>query len=141
MNGDDWSNEEIIRLWFGLADDLDEAPNTMFGRSLWTVFSNNWRVVDRWGMVVETGSWRYCGGLIASICGGDYMDYYMGYLGVYKPLVKRIRAWLHENGFIIIDWDTWEDGVLAGTYKVPSHRADYYERMKRGEVRRQRDTP
>jgi len=46
------------------------------GQALWALCANTLLTYGNPERVVQTGSFRHLGSLIASICGGDYMDYY-----------------------------------------------------------------
>ena len=46
------------------------------GNALWAAIANRDVYLD--GIYVKTSSFRGNGGIIAEICGGDYMNYYCG---------------------------------------------------------------
>jgi len=114
-----WSPKSIITLWIRISDELGIPCDREFGAVIWTVFSNNNRVLDIQGDVLEAGSFRGAGSKVASICGGDYMDYYMSNLCADQETVERVRGWLRYHGFILTDWDEWERGIREGRYKRP----------------------
>ena len=125
---DPWPNDKILRLWEDLRHEFDVPADKRFGSVLWTVFSNNERVIDSEGQVVDVGTWRYAGGLVAALCGGDYMDYYMSKAD--DELVLQIRAALVRRGFMFTDFDSWEEGCLLGYFKIPPSWVDYFERRR-----------
>lgn len=137
---DPWPNSRILRLWEDLRQELTirggrEIPaDETFGAALWTVFSNNERVIDSEGQVVDVGTWRYAGGMISALCGGDYLTYYMSNYRADEALVAAVRAALADKGFTFTDWDEWTEGCLAGRYKIPPSWVEYFERRRRGEA-------
>ena len=133
---DPWPNHKVLELWTAIREALDVPFDMDFGAALWTVFSNNERVIDEDGCVVDTGAWRYAGGMIATLCGGDYMDYYCSYLRADEGLVERIRAALRLHGFTFTDWDEWERGVLEDRYRCPPQWKEFFEGVRRGEHHR-----
>lgn len=122
---DAWPNHKVLELWQTIAHELDVPVDEKFGAALWTVFSNNQRVIDSDGYVVDVGTFRYAGGMIATLCGGDYMDYYMSDYREDASFVTRIRDLLRSHGFTLIEWDAWERGCVDGTYKVPPSWAEF----------------
>mgnify|MGYP001596475831 CR=1 FL=1 len=131
---DPWPDDKILRLWEDLRQDMSFRigrtipADEIFGSVLWTVFSNNERVIDSSGQVVDVGTWRYAGGLVAALCGGDYMDYYMSKAD--DELVLQIRAALVRRGFMFTDFDSWEEGCLLGYYTIPPSWVEYFVRRR-----------
>jgi len=64
------------------------------GQALWKILAN--RRIEVNGVLLENGSWRYNGGIISEICGGDYMDYYCN--DVDKTHVKKIWKIMKKHG-------------------------------------------
>lgn len=127
---DPWPNDRILRLWQDLREELGVPADERFGSALWSVFSNNERVIDRDGNVVDVGTWRYAGGMVAALCGGDYLTYYMSDYRADEGLVAAVRAALADKGFTFTDFDEWTEGCLAGRYKIPPSWVDYFERRR-----------
>jgi hypothetical protein len=130
-----WTDEAILRLWVELFGELGLRADSTSGAVLWTVFSNNERVLDSDGMVVDCGSFRGCAGMVAFFCGGNYMDYYMSNYRVDEIEVDFMRVALLRRGFTLTDWDSWKAGVLDGRYPCPERDREYFERVRRGETK------
>ncbi len=89
---------------------------SIYGNSLWNIFSNNHTVFDKKGNSYDLGSWRGSGGLIADVINQlqlvpnatfDYLDFYMGHYmdderadltAVYEFIFARLK---HKE----LDWE------------------------------------
>jgi len=75
------------------------------GQALWQLAVNNLLTFDYPPQVIRTGTWRRLGELIASACGGTYLDYY-DRLAAPRATLERVARKLYAVGV-----DVWVNPV------------------------------
>lgn len=101
-----------------------------YAQNLYAALCNmQWQRTELFPILADeywTCSWRYAGGLVASIAGGDYMDYYCSGIGGFSDLSdetpEETARWIKQKGFVpeaVVTDEIREDLAELGWHPVP----------------------